>query len=149
MKGKRLSSRLTLMYKLVLPLFFALVTLLVWVAAIALFNTPDGVALVVVALFFTGIMLLMLPPMFVQKVSYDETHLYAYNYRNTKTIPLSKVGKLHRWMFYFYKIDYTNSLGQQKVILLLPSFEQRLEALFGTPQDLKQFEAKVKHLRNG
>lgn len=138
-----LSSRVTVMYKLVLPIFFGVAMLLVWIAAIALHDKPDGTALVVIALFFTGFMLLMTPPMFIQKVSYDNENLYAYNYLNTKQITLHKVGKVHRWMFYFYKIDYTNEAGQKKGILLLPSFVQRIEAMMGMPENLEIFEDVV------
>ena len=143
MEGVVLSSRMTLVYKLVLPIFFGVVTLLVWMGAIALYNKPDGNAMIVVALFFTGFMGLMTPPMFINKVSYDDEYLYAYNYIKTKQIPLSKVMKVHRWMFYFYKISYINEAGEKKGALLLPSFVQRLEAMMGMPENLEEFEDKL------
>ena len=138
-----LSSRITLMYKLVLPIFFGLATLLVWVGAIALYDKPDGNAMIVVGLFFTGFMALMTPPMFINKVSYDDEYLHTYNYLKKKKIPLSNVIKVHRWMFYFYKISYTNETGEKKGILLLPSFVQRLEAMMGMPANLEEFEDKI------
>ncbi len=139
-----LSSRVTVLYKLILPIFWIVVTLLLWVAAIALIGEPDGEALLVIAAVFTGLfLLLMFPPMFVQKVSYDDNYLYVYNYRNTQQISLSSVKKVHRWMFYFYKISYTNEAGEQKGVLLLPSFEQRLEAMMGMPANLEEFEEKI------
>lgn len=143
MKGITLSSRLTLLYKLILPIFFGVVTLLMWIMAIALHGKPDAETLIVIAAIFTGFMLFITPPMFINKVSYDDDKLYAYNYRTTKEIPLGQVGKVHRWMFYFYKIDYLNEAGQKKAILLLPSFIQRFEAMMGMPENLKAFEEEV------
>jgi hypothetical protein len=138
-----LSSRVTVLYKLILPIFFGFITLLIWVAAIALIGAKDGEALIVIALVFTGFMLLMVPPMLVQRVWYDDEKLYANNYRKTKEIPLSKVKGVRRWMFYFYKIDYLNEKNEKKGVLFMPHIIERFEAMMGMPESLEIFEEEV------
>ena len=139
-----LSSRVTVLYKLILPIFWIAVTLLIWVAAIALMGDPDAEALLVIGAIFTGFFVLfLLPPMFVNKVSYDDNYMYACNYRNTKKIPLDSVKKVRRWMFYFYRIDYRDDTGRDTNVLLLPSFTQRLEAMMGMPANLELFEDRI------
>jgi hypothetical protein len=144
MKPIVLTSKLTLLYKIILPAFFGLVTLLIWIAAIALVNEPDGQALIVIAAIFTGIFfLLMLPPMFVQKANYDDQFLYANNFKRTKKIPLNRIKALHRWLFYFYRIDYLDEANRLRKIYILPSITERFEAMMGMPASLEIFEDEV------
>lgn len=145
MNAKILSSRVTVLYKLILPIFWIVVTLLIWVMAIALQGEPDAEALVVIGAIFTGLFLfLMLPPMFVNKVSYDDNNMYINNFRNEKSIPLQQVYQVDRWMFYFYRICYKDKQGNDKSVLLLPSFLQRIEAMMGMPANLEEFEDVIK-----
>lgn len=143
MEIKTLSSRLTLIYKWILPSFFGLVTLLIWVLAIALHNESDAIAIVVIGLFFTFFFLLMLPFLYIQKVWYDEKHLFISNYRKVKSVALKNVKGYRRWMFYFYKIDFTNEQGSIASVMILPHMVERFLAGMGTPFSLEDFEDKI------
>lgn len=126
-----------------LPVFFGFVTLLVWVAAIALHAEPDALALVVIGLLFTFFFLLLVPFLFIQKVWYDDKLMYISNFRKARQVALKQVKGYRRWMFYFYKIDFTNDQGNAENVMILPHIVERFLAGMGTPFSLEDFEDKI------
>lgn len=143
MKPIYLSSSLTVLYKLIFPLFLGFITLLIWVAAIALHGEPDAEALIVIGAVFTVFMIFLIPSFLLKRVYYDETHLYVNNFRSTKTIPLNRIKYISKYIFYFFKVEYLNEQGQKEKALFLPHLLERFEAMMGTPESVEIFEEKV------
>ena len=137
---KRISTRLTLFYKLVLPII--LIGFLI-ALNIAIKEAANKIDLVVINIL--GLVLVTigyLPMSNIKKVYINSSKIYCSNFLSEKEYEIKTIIKVKRWLIFHYRI-FIEIDGRIKKIKFLPREFLSLSYLFQKPDSIKNLERKI------
>lgn len=138
----KLSSNVTFVYKYLIPIMFFSVFL---VLIISLFVNILGIELgarIVLTFISFLFCLFMLPLLKLNFISYNEAYTLIKSYKQTKKVPNKNVIKVKRFMFYFYRLFYTEK-NEIKKALFLPHIIGVFIRFWGKPKSIKKYEINI------
>lgn len=143
-KRQELSSRVTFLYKYIIPIGFLLFTVgLNIVYLIDKSILGESILPFNVLLFFT--VFFLIPLIRLKKVYYDNKRLYISNYIDDDVFRLIDVMKIKRHLIYFYKIYYKQG-NDLKTLIFMPHINEAV-IIFIKPNSVKVFEKRLKSLQ--
>ena len=137
---KRISTRLTLFYKLVLPII--LIGFLI-ALNIAIKEVANKIDLVVINILGLVLMTIgYLPMSNIKKVYINSSKIYCSNFLSEKEYEIKTIIKVKRWLIFHYRI-FIEIDGRIKKIKFLPREFLSLSYLFQKPDSIKNLERKI------
>ncbi len=145
MKKAVLSSTLTFIYKFVIPTILWLFSIFIITGGFTFLPKEHQELYYGFGGFmFVFSALITLPLIPIKKVSYDSQFLYYSNYKNQCKVPLKNSKEIRRWLFYFFKIDFTNNQGKSESIVFMPHISEMMNSMgIQTPKSIVQFKSKI------
>lgn len=139
----RLSSKLTFIYKYLIPGVFTLLTIALLFNLFLNFfpqkNTGDTLPMFCSILFITGIFHFFLLPL--KHIHYNKKWLFTKGFKSEKISNRNVLG-VKRHLFLFFKIKYFDENKNILSIKFLPSINQSLMGLI-TPETIKQYRKLI------
>lgn len=137
---KRISTRLTLFYKLFLPII--LIGFLI-ALNIAIKEVANKIDLVVINILGLVLMTIgYLPMSNIKKVYINSSKIYCSNFLSEKEYEIKTIIKVKRWLIFHYRI-FIEIDGRIKKIKFLPREFLSLSYLFHKPDSIKNLERKI------
>tara|TARA_R110002051_G_C8544299_1_gene471675 strand:+ start:90 stop:533 length:444 start_codon:yes stop_codon:yes gene_type:complete len=137
---KRISSKLTVLYKFVLPVILICILTALNLAIKEVASTTDLIVINVLCFFMLTIG--YLPMSNIKKVHVDSKKIYCSNYISEKEYEIKTIFKVKRWLFFHYRI-FVKTDGQIKKIKFLPLEFGSLNYLFIKPDSILKLEQNI------
>jgi hypothetical protein len=137
---KRISTRLTLFYKLVLPIILIGFLIALNIAIKEVANKTDLVVIIILSLVMMTIG--YLPMSNIKKVYINSSKIYCSNFLSEKEYEIKTIIKVKRWLIFHYRI-FIEIDGRIKKIKFLPREFLSLSYLFRKPDSIKNLERKI------
>lgn len=146
MKPQVISSRLTYLYKNVVPIVIGLIILFALYGVLNLFkyNAIDiAVFLIIIIIYLSYVIFRNL--LRLKKVSFDKEYIYIDNYKKTDKVSIKDIEEIKRKQVYLYKIQFNKPTYFGKSIIFMPSFSKMSKGFFLTkPEGIKNLEEFIK-----
>jgi len=138
---KRLSSILTFVYKIILPILLLGILILLNFVLKGKATKEDllGINISYLIIMTIG----YLPISNIKEVYFDSKKLYYSNYFIKKESELNSIIKVKRWMFFFFRIFIENE-GNIKKMKFLPREFGSLHYLFNKSESIIELERLIK-----
>lgn len=137
---KRLSSKLTVLYKCVIPSFFLLIVMICGIGVII--NFEDTERVMPFALNFFGFLLLLFlcVPLFkLNDIYYNEDFTIVINKGKMKRYKNSEIKLVKRYLFYFFRIEFKDPTT--KKILFFPHISEVFFGFKFVPKSIKKYRS--------
>jgi hypothetical protein len=137
-----ISSRLTYIYKRIIPTAVILLVLFAIYGVVQLFKygaTDLAIFIIVIIAFLTYIVLNNL--LRLKRVSYDKEFIYVDNFKKNDKVGINKIAVIKRKHFYFYEIKFKEDRLFGKSVVFMPKFSEMAITLFlSDPKSIRMLE---------
>ena len=136
---KRLSSKITFLYKYILPLLNICIVIVCCIEVIIGINDIDKMMPFLIGLiFFLIIQIILLPLLKLRDVFYNEEITIIQDRKKKEVFKNYQIKRIKRHLFYFYIIEILND--ELKRVLILPHISGVFLKLGFKPTSIKQYE---------
>ena len=142
-KGKMISSRLTPLYKIYIPIFIVIL-FIVNNLLILLDSYPSNDISVFFAMEIILIiwLVLFLPCVKLHDVYLENNQIITINFFNRAVLKVTDIKKIRRFLIFFYKIKLDKMAGSHTIVML-PKLTESTN-LFTTPKSIKVLKNLIK-----
>ncbi len=141
---KRITTRLTIVYKFILPIILIGILIALNLAIKEVANRTDILVINGLCLFLLTIG--YLPMSNIKEIHIDSKKIYCSNYFSEKEYELKTIIKVKRWFFFHYRI-FLEKDGNIKKIKFLPLEFLSLTYLFKKPDSVIILERKINSIK--
>ncbi|MGQ1945468.1 hypothetical protein ACT3CD_00020 [Geofilum sp. OHC36d9] len=141
---KRITTRLTIVYKFILPVILIGILVALNLAIKEVASKTDLIVINCLCLIMMTIG--YLPMLNIKKVHIDSKKVYCSNYFSEKEYELKSIIKVKRWLIFHYRI-FLEKEGKIKKIKFLPFEFLRLDYLLKKPDSIVKLERRIDSLK--
>ncbi len=141
---KRITTRLTIVYKFILPIVLIGILIALNLAIKEVANRSDLLVINGLCLFMMTIA--YLPMSNIKEIHIDSTKINCSNYFSEKEYELKTIIKVKRWFFFHYRI-FLEKDEKIKKIKFLPLEFLSLTYLFKKPDSVIKLEQRINSLK--
>ena len=138
---KRLSSQLTIFYKIIVPVTWALIILGLMI--FMFIDSRNPMAFLIILM-----LLPMLLFMNLKQISYDDDNIYVYNWRTTKTYEIKDIKSINEGDIMsldpFFEIEVRGKSGSVEKIDFMPKTSEQLTFMLTKKYSGRLHEIKTK-----
>lgn len=140
---KRLSSRITFLYKYILPLLNICIIIVCCIGVIInMVNVEKMMPFLVGFIFFLIIQIILLPLLKLRDVFYNEEITIIQDCKKRKVFKNYEIKRIKRHFFYFYIIEFLND--ELKKVLFFPHISGVFLKFGFKPKSIKHYEELLK-----
>jgi len=145
-KDIKLSSKVTFVYKYIIPTFFYLTSVILICSLFFNFLNIYMTARVILSFSSLVFCLFTIPLIRLHFISYNESHTIIKGFRIRKEVSNKNVVVVKRFMFYFYRVSYKEN-GIIKKAIFMPHIIA-IYKFFGKPKSIKRYELNINRSEN-
>lgn len=137
---KRLSSKITFLYKYILPLFNICIIIVCCIGVITSIDDVDKMMPFLIGfIFFLIIQIIILPLLKLRDVFYNEEITIIQDCKKKEVFKNYQIKRIRRHLFYFYIIEIEND--ELKRVLLLPHLSEVLFGFKFVPESIQKYQS--------